>query len=290
MNQNNAAQAAQQHPIDEAIVILTEEADSLSECHTRTPGDWAGEPEAKARYDHILAVVDALSKLRAPVAGERISLRGAASLAFNALHECKPAKGAEKQYSDAIQALQSALHDIAYTVNRTATPQQFANHLQREARSALASAPVAGEAVAHAVISYGRIQRLVVNEESAHEYAEQQRLNAEAAGWDAKAHVRPLVYGDAAPQASAEDVRKEALHLLREARALLPVFTTAEAIGAWSEKVRKFGAGETIDVPPQADKPTRPCTCPSGDGSLRHPCAAHPTDRQQRDGGSHENA
>jgi len=56
--------------------------------------------------------------------------------------------------------------------------------------------------VAHAVISYGRIQRLVVNEESAHEYAEQQRLNAEAAGWDAKAHVRPLVYGDAAPQAS----------------------------------------------------------------------------------------
>lgn len=67
-NQNNAAQAAQQHPIDEAIVILTEEADSLSECHTRTPGDWAGEPEAKARYDHILAVVDALSKLRAPVA------------------------------------------------------------------------------------------------------------------------------------------------------------------------------------------------------------------------------
>ncbi|UXL06438.1 LysM peptidoglycan-binding domain-containing protein [Achromobacter xylosoxidans] len=63
---------------------------------------------------------------------------------------------------------------------------------------------VAGEAVAHAVISYGRIQRLVVNEESAHEYAEQQRLNAEAAGWDAKAHVRPLVYGDAAPQASAD--------------------------------------------------------------------------------------
>jgi GGDEF domain-containing protein len=82
----------------------------------------------------------------APVADERISLLGAANLAFNALHECKPAKGAEKQYSDAIQALQSALHDIAYTVNRTATPQQFADHLQREARAALASASVAGEA------------------------------------------------------------------------------------------------------------------------------------------------
>lgn len=70
---------------------------------------------------------------------------------------------------------------------------------------ALASSPVAGKAVAHAVISYGRIQRLVVNEDSAHEYAEQQRLNAEAAGWDAKAHVRPLVYGDAAPQASDQE-------------------------------------------------------------------------------------
>ncbi|TRM53312.1 hypothetical protein YH64_009440 [Achromobacter sp. LC458] len=89
--------------------------------------------------------VDTSSGHSAPVADERISLLGAANLAFNALHECKPAKGAEKQYSDAIQALQSALHDIAYTVNRTATPQQFADHLQREARAALASASVADE-------------------------------------------------------------------------------------------------------------------------------------------------
>lgn len=58
-------------PIYDAIFILTQEADSLSDCHTRTPGDWAGEPEAKSRYDHILAVVDALSKLRAPLADER---------------------------------------------------------------------------------------------------------------------------------------------------------------------------------------------------------------------------
>ena len=91
----------------------------------------------------------------------------------------------------------------------------------------------------------------------------------------------PLPMPDAAPQASAEDVRNAALHLLREARALLPAFTTAEAIGAWSEKVRKFGAGETIDVPPQADKPTRPCSCPSGGGSLRHPCAVHPPKDKQ---------
>ncbi|EPK5820817.1 hypothetical protein L4Z93_000913 [Pseudomonas aeruginosa] len=69
---------------------------------------------------------------------ERVSLRGEANLAFNALHECVPAGGAEKQYSDAIRALETALRDIAYSVNRTATPQQFSDHLQREARAALA--------------------------------------------------------------------------------------------------------------------------------------------------------
>ncbi|QKH33853.1 hypothetical protein FOC84_02430 [Achromobacter pestifer] len=45
--------------------------------------------------------------------------------------------------------------------NRTATPQQFADHLQREARAALASAPVAGEAVAFHMGDAGDIQRLL---------------------------------------------------------------------------------------------------------------------------------
>ncbi|WP_251864717.1 hypothetical protein [Achromobacter sp. Marseille-Q4962] len=70
-NHNNAAQAAEQDPINAAILILTEEADTLSDCHTRTIGDWAGEDEVKARYDHIRAIIAALSKLRAPVADER---------------------------------------------------------------------------------------------------------------------------------------------------------------------------------------------------------------------------
>ncbi|HFQ9136608.1 TPA: hypothetical protein ACHTL7_005182 [Pseudomonas aeruginosa] len=81
-----------------------------------------------------------IHKILAEQAGgdEHVSLRGAANLAFNALHECVPAGGAEKQYSDAIRALETALRDIAYSVNRTATPQQFSDHLQREARAALA--------------------------------------------------------------------------------------------------------------------------------------------------------
>lgn len=51
-------------PIAEAIQLLTEEADGLRECHTLTPGDWTGEPEAKAHYDRIMAVVAGLEKLR----------------------------------------------------------------------------------------------------------------------------------------------------------------------------------------------------------------------------------
>jgi hypothetical protein len=31
----------------------------------------------------------------------------------------------------------------------------------------------------------------------------------------------------------------------------------------------------------QADKDGAVCSCPTGDGSLRHPCAVHPTDHQQ---------
>ncbi|MGE8629498.1 hypothetical protein [Achromobacter denitrificans] len=118
--------------------------------------DWVTAKRQQDRVNGYDIPLFTLAQLSASVTDERISLRGAANLAFNALHECKPAKGAEKQYSDAIQALQSALHDIAYTVNRTATPQQFADHLQREARAALASAPVAGEAREH-------IEQMAVN-------------------------------------------------------------------------------------------------------------------------------
>ena len=58
---------------------------------------------------------------------------------------------------------------------------------------------------------------------------------------------------------ASEAVRTEALYLLRDARALLPMFATAEAIGDWSEKVNRFAAGDVIDIPPQADKDGGDC-------------------------------
>ncbi|SPU54087.1 hypothetical protein [Bordetella trematum] len=51
-------------PIAEATLLLTEEAKKLRDCHTLPPGDWTGEPEAKAHYDRIMAVVAGLEKLR----------------------------------------------------------------------------------------------------------------------------------------------------------------------------------------------------------------------------------
>lgn len=148
-NQTNAAQAAENEAVRRALEPYAESYDMMTRIAHREGREPVVSPVSVTvdiRKNMVNAIVDALSRLRAPVADERTGLRGAANLALNALHECKPAKGAERQYSDAIQALQSALHDIAYTVNRTATPQQFADHLQREARAALASAPVAGQA------------------------------------------------------------------------------------------------------------------------------------------------
>jgi len=150
---------------------------------------------------------------------------------------------------------------------------------ERGYRAALASAPVAGEAqpVAWAaVLSGGKRAGRVYASCDTREEIEAYIQDVHQSNDSLTLYARPLSFADAAPQAS-EAVRNEALHLLREARALLPAFTTAEAIGAWSEKVRKFEAGEVIDVALQADKAEPVCSCPhQGDGSLRWPCAVHP--------------
>jgi len=132
-------------------------------------------------------------------------------------------------------------------------------------RAALASAPVVGEA--HPVAWH-------CNEVGVTDIAHVAQGWREELGFT----VRPLVFGDAAPQAS-EAVRNEALYLLREARGLLPAFATAEAIGAWSEKVNRFAAGDVIDIPPQADKDGGDCAKGAGDQpdieTLRRVGAAH---------------
>lgn len=91
------------------------------------------------------------------------------------------------------------------------------------------------------------------------------------------------LFRNAAPQASADDVRNAALDALEAARRFIrngiefghirmpdadrpdPAHRTPGMIDAAIRALKQL----------QADKAAR-CTCPSGDGSLRNPCAAHP--------------
>lgn len=166
MTENNAAQPGQD-PIYDAIFILTEEADSLSECHTRTPDDWTGEPEAKARYDHILAVVSGLSKLRAEgvqagdaVADERAAFEYHARACELTRDEDAPdeyrnshvqeywsgwkARAALASAPVARMTFQDALNRLGFLEG--AVDEQTYMEIARVVHEASASAPVAGEA------------------------------------------------------------------------------------------------------------------------------------------------
>ncbi|WP_232734884.1 hypothetical protein [Achromobacter ruhlandii] len=235
------------------------------------------------------------------------------------------------QQDDIIQRLNEIHADAGYLFGRAAADGACAGAMVESVRTKIDAvktllsklrAPVAGEAVAHAVLAFGRIQRVVVNEDMAHEYADQWRRNQDAAGARDDVTVRPLVYGDAAPQASAEDDRAALAHKVNlltteslghrsaaghlsalvdelsghliEARqamadfqqAFVPAFDTPETLTMVpNEALVPFCAVldrlRGLDLP-QADKGAAPCSCPSGDGSLR-PCPVHPG--ADKDGG-----
>ncbi|MFM9867093.1 hypothetical protein [Achromobacter xylosoxidans] len=133
---NSAAQAATQHPIDEAICLLSAEAESIRECHT--PGcdrnDWTGESEAKAAHDNMMRVAAALSKLRSPVADERAAFKKCHSAIIKALASIAMADGPDTRKADDPELLyRSPVMDDVVRI-RVALD---------ECSAALASAPVA---------------------------------------------------------------------------------------------------------------------------------------------------
>lgn len=122
-------------------------------------------------------------------------------------------------------------------------------------RAALASAPVAGEAqpsrqtLLDAIWRHGNARAMAEHNIA---YRDEVRNTADAL----------LALFDAAPQASAEDVRNAALE---------------EAARMMEQTGKRIAAGDIRALKqPLADKDASPCTCPSGDGSLRHPCPMHP--------------
>ncbi|MFM9867094.1 hypothetical protein [Achromobacter xylosoxidans] len=83
---------------------------------------------------------------------------------------------------------------------------------------------------------------------------------------------------DAAPQASAEPTHKPAMSVAEFCAEAGRFGLTADTLAAQLSQRPEFA-----DCLPQAGKAAAPCTCPSGDGSLRHPCPMHPG--ADKDGG-----
>lgn len=72
------------------------------------------------------------------------------------------------------------------------------------------------------------------------------------------------------PQASAEPTHKPAMSVAEFCAEAGRLGLTADTLAAQLSQRPEFA-----DCLPQADKAAAPCTCPSGDGSLRHPCQMH---------------
>lgn len=87
------------------------------------------------------------------------------------------------------------------------------------------------------------------------------------------------LFRNAAPQASADDVRNAALDALEAARRFIRngiEFGYIRMPDAYKPDPAHRTPG-MIDAAIRALKQLQArCTCPSGDGSLRHPCPAHP--------------
>ncbi|MGE8636994.1 MAG: hypothetical protein ACN6PR_00020 [Achromobacter sp.] len=156
-----------------------------------------------------------------------------------------------------------------------------------ECSAALASAPVAGEAI----YQIRRLGSEDWKDVSQAKYAQERKNSIRGVG---KRWQRRIVY--AAPQAS------EAVRILFPAH-LRKLWSGGE-VQAWLdehqgitapkasvkgslERYRKWQAEQ-----PQAGKASAPCSCPSGGGSLRWPCAVHPPrgrpTQPSKDGGGDE--
>lgn len=144
-----------------------------------------------------------------------------------------------------------------------------------------ASAPVAGDAVTDEMTQAGA--------KAAREYFDQTGGNDPAVIYRAMRAAPP-----AAPQAGAENDWKAAIRKFMDtaipALAAIANVHTPDEIDALEamprepviDQVRRLSQAceelrrQVRPERPKADKDAARCTCPSGDGSLRHPCPAHP--------------
>ncbi|WP_238909170.1 hypothetical protein [Achromobacter ruhlandii] len=241
-SQNNAAQAANDNPLSDEYVnaIIQRHGYDSPESVIAQLHQWIG---LHGDEDTVTLLMyeahKVLSQLRAPVADEPPS--GTRWPVLRAMARNYTAGTHTWDALDA-EACEQAAEEI------------------RHLRAALASAPVAGEAVAWKIYDAALGKHILTENPKVADMLLREGGNT----------VRPLVYGDAAPQAS-EAVR-DALMAFDEAMSLCGDFPELQHHrDALLFAVQKARAALKQ---PQADKDG--CTCPSGDGSLRHPCAALP--------------
>ena len=318
-NPNNAAQAAEQEAVRRALELYAESYDTMIRIAQRERREPVVSPVSVAfdiRKNMVNAVVAALSKLRAAglPAGwqlvpaeptEEMRQAGAqyaecgisanAVFGYRAMLNAAPVASAPADERAAFE-----YHARACELTRDEdAPEDYRNpHVQEywsgwKARAALASAPVAGEAVA-----------LI---------ADMRKFLIEAGHVGAMSLIHRANAALAAPQASAEYERghddgwaagwDQALKQPQASEAV----RNADVSALLSFIFDRFGqpgdAGELPDtvaaavrrleraVQPLAGTAAPVCSCPTGDGSLRWPCAVHPPPHRDAqpntDGGAH---
>lgn len=255
-NPNSAAQTANDNPLSDEYVnaIIQRHGYDSPESVIAQLHQWIGLHGGEDTVTLLMYEAHkALSKLRAPVVDERAALRRALE-GMLAVFAC----GAPQGESPTIDA----------------------------ARAALASAPVAGEPFMYGIMGpdgKAHFEEFCVsgdrNELQAEVVDHLNRDNPEDGSYSVVALFR-----DAAPQASAEPARivfpahlrkmwsgGEVQAWLDQHQGVTPPPATAKSSLA---RYRQWKA--------EQDQDAAPCTCPSGDGSLRHPCPAHPQTNEGR--------
>ncbi|MFY3134251.1 hypothetical protein ACOTF1_24715 [Achromobacter ruhlandii] len=254
-NHNNAAQAANENPLSDEYVnaIIQRHGYDSPESVIAQLHQWIG---LHGDEDTVTLLMyeahKVLSQLRAPVADEPPS--GTRWPVLRAMARNYTAGTHTWDALDA-EACEQAAEEI------------------RHLRAALASAPVAGEPFMYGIMGpdgKAHFEEFCVSGDRDELQAEVvdhlNRDNPEDGSYSVVALFR-----DAAPQASTEARPSlDAVDLARAGMALHAPGAPEHTVCA--ELVRLADALKQ----PQADKAAAPCTCPSGDGSLRHPCPAHP--------------
>lgn len=248
--------------------------------------------------DEIERLRAELSKLRAPVADERAAFKKCHSAIIKALASIAMADGPDTRKADDPELLyRSPVMDDVVRI-RVALD---------ECSAALASAPVAGQAVAlelrgvpETIKEGGGFWRSCTGCHELNEGRDTGPYSAvlgchlgqgcrECGGigavWDSTDYqamaddmARDMGQSvSAAPRPSAEArPNNDAVDLARAGMALhapgAPEHTVCAELVRLADVLKQ----------PQADKGGARCTCPSGDGSLRHPCPAHPQTNEGR--------